>query len=76
MNVRRYRFIKLLLAFLIIVTAIYGVMQGGDPTLLISLGIAAAGGLAGLEITEILATYQDGKAAQASQQEGGPDQHS
>lgn len=60
MNIRRYRAAKMIFAFTIVISSVYGVMEGGDPTLLIGTAILFGSALLGLEVTELLETYQQG----------------
>jgi len=63
MNIRRFRFAKVLFSFVIVLVAAYGVMAGGDPNVLISTAMILGSGLLGLEVTELLETYRQGVQA-------------
>ena len=61
MNIKRFRILKLLLATAILAVAVFGVLYGGDPTIIITVAILAAGALTSLELVEVVETYQTGK---------------
>lgn len=63
MNIRRYRVLKIILAFVVMIGSAYAISEGGDPTIIMGLALIVAGALAGLEMTELLETYQTGKQA-------------
>jgi hypothetical protein len=70
MNIRRFRYLEFLLAFAIIASGVFGILEGGDPTTLTIVTTSIAGLLAGVKVTEILETYQ---AGQDATQDGGDD---
>lgn len=66
MNIRRYKVLKLLLAFAVLLATVFGIAEGGDPTVLLGITIPSVLLLAGFEVAEIIETYQAGRDVQQS----------
>lgn len=73
MNIRRFKYLEFLLAFAILASGVFGVSEGGDPTVLIGVTSSIAGALVGVKAFEILETYRAGQQVQNQPSDGGDD---
>lgn len=74
MDLKKWKTIKLIIANAGIPALIgYAVAQGGDPTLVPTLGLIVLGGINGMEAAEILGVLADAADSRRNGSEGGSD---